>query len=172
MSGSGRTLLRYCVLAIVLTPFIGAPSYCILIADAMAGIATLNDGSWHHRSVPGQHAIDALGGLLVEIALGVARMPFGAVGYPMLIVNSVFWAAAISATIALLRFLLRVRTVPTGCCRECGYDLTGNLSGVCPECGTAVPEQAVSGQPSAVSRPAPGRSTDVAAPLSQARAAE
>jgi hypothetical protein len=25
------------------------------------------------------------------------------------------------------------------CCRKCGYDLTGNVSGVCPECGRAVP---------------------------------
>jgi hypothetical protein len=24
-------------------------------------------------------------------------------------------------------------------CRQCGYDLTGNVSGVCPECGTALP---------------------------------
>lgn len=23
-------------------------------------------------------------------------------------------------------------------CLECGYDLTGNVSGVCPECGTPV----------------------------------
>lgn len=22
-----------------------------------------------------------------------------------------------------------------GCCSKCGYDLTGNISGVCPECG-------------------------------------
>lgn len=26
--------------------------------------------------------------------------------------------------------------VAAGCCRQCGYDLTGNTSGVCPECGT------------------------------------
>jgi len=26
-----------------------------------------------------------------------------------------------------------------GRCRSCGYDLTGNTSGVCPECGTAMP---------------------------------
>ena len=26
-----------------------------------------------------------------------------------------------------------------GTCRACGYDLTGNASGVCPECGTPVP---------------------------------
>lgn len=24
---------------------------------------------------------------------------------------------------------------PPGHCRKCGYDLTGNVSGVCPECG-------------------------------------
>ncbi len=27
-----------------------------------------------------------------------------------------------------------------GLCVECGYDLTGNVSGVCPECGTATQE--------------------------------
>ncbi len=26
-----------------------------------------------------------------------------------------------------------------GRCRNCGYNLTGNTSGVCPECGTALP---------------------------------
>ena len=26
----------------------------------------------------------------------------------------------------------------TGFCVECGYDLTGNVSGVCPECGAEV----------------------------------
>lgn len=33
--------------------------------------------------------------------------------------------------------LLRIgrRTVPANCCRHCGYDLTGNVSGTCPECG-------------------------------------
>lgn len=25
---------------------------------------------------------------------------------------------------------------PDHCCQHCGYDLTGNVSGVCPECGT------------------------------------
>jgi hypothetical protein len=27
----------------------------------------------------------------------------------------------------------------TGYCGCCGYDLTGNVSGICPECGTAIP---------------------------------
>ncbi len=28
------------------------------------------------------------------------------------------------------------RRTPPGQCPRCGYDLTGNVSGVCPECGT------------------------------------
>lgn len=35
----------------------------------------------------------------------------------------------------------RRRESPPGMCRECGYNLYGNVSGVCPECGSRVPEQ-------------------------------
>ena len=31
---------------------------------------------------------------------------------------------------------LRRRRRAMGLCVQCGYDLTGNVSGVCPECGT------------------------------------
>ena len=27
-------------------------------------------------------------------------------------------------------------------CANCGYNLTGNVSGVCPECGTEIPKPA------------------------------
>ena len=38
--------------------------------------------------------------------------------------------------------LARRRRLRTGLCRSCGYDLTGNTSGVCPECGEVIkPEQ-------------------------------
>ncbi len=30
------------------------------------------------------------------------------------------------------------RRIPPGHCQQCGYDLTGNESGVCPECGRPV----------------------------------
>lgn len=30
------------------------------------------------------------------------------------------------------------RRQPPGHCRSCGYDLTGNVSGICPECGTTI----------------------------------
>jgi len=36
-------------------------------------------------------------------------------------------------------FLFRhERMYPGHCCQRCGYDLTGNTSGVCPECGQAL----------------------------------
>jgi len=35
-------------------------------------------------------------------------------------------------------FLRRRRVRRLGLCRRCLYDLTGNVSGVCPECGTAI----------------------------------
>ena len=30
------------------------------------------------------------------------------------------------------------RRIPPGHCRKCGYNLTGNMSGVCPECGEQI----------------------------------
>ena len=39
---------------------------------------------------------------------------------------------------ALLWFVDRRRRIPPGHCRKCGYDLTGNVSGRCPECGDEV----------------------------------
>ncbi len=45
-------------------------------------------------------------------------------------------------TIAFIRYiphpLRRYRRRKRGLCVRCGYNLTGNVSGVCPECGTAI----------------------------------
>ena len=35
-----------------------------------------------------------------------------------------------------VRGLLPARQLAEGRCRKCGYDLTGNITGRCPECGT------------------------------------
>jgi hypothetical protein len=41
-------------------------------------------------------------------------------------------------TLWIWRRFKRSRIVRLGLCRKCQYDLTGNSSGVCPECGTAI----------------------------------
>lgn len=49
------------------------------------------------------------------------------------------WAAVLAFAAAPLVWLRRRlrRPAPPGHCRGCGYDLTGNVSGACPECGKA-----------------------------------
>ena len=46
-----------------------------------------------------------------------------------------------------IRWLLAPPPLP-GHCQRCGYDLTGNVSGVCSECGTPIPDE-VKEQPTA-----------------------
>jgi hypothetical protein len=44
---------------------------------------------------------------------------------------------AIISPTALLFWLDR-RHIPAGHCQKCGYNLTGNVSGACPECGERI----------------------------------
>ena len=49
-----------------------------------------------------------------------------------------FWIPLLAAAIPTYILWRRDRRKPEGCCQQCGYDLTGNESGVCSECGTEV----------------------------------
>jgi hypothetical protein len=49
------------------------------------------------------------------------------------------WILLVVAAIPTVSLWRRGCRPPVGHCQRCGYDLTGNLSGVCPECGTNVP---------------------------------
>jgi hypothetical protein len=45
-----------------------------------------------------------------------------------------FWALFLCVAIPTAWTWERDRRPPKGHCQQCGYDLTGNVSGVCPEC--------------------------------------
>ena len=46
--------------------------------------------------------------------------------------------ALIALLTGLAQYLNRRLRIPPGCCTNCGYNLTGNVSGRCPECGTGI----------------------------------
>ncbi len=61
-----------------------------------------------------------------------------------LFVNAVYWSVMFSL-ITWLRFKWCMRGAANEpLCDGCGYNLTGNTSGVCPECGTAIKLEEVS----------------------------
>ncbi len=54
-------------------------------------------------------------------------------------VTIALWPPVAAAGVAAwILWRLRRERLPVGLCPGCGYDLTGNVSGVCPECGAAV----------------------------------
>lgn len=51
------------------------------------------------------------------------------------------WAMWTPFFMAWVRALRRRQLARRGYCPVCSYDLTGNVSGCCPECGTAIPSR-------------------------------
>lgn len=45
------------------------------------------------------------------------------------------WVPLLFAALPTAYAWWRCRRFPPGHCQKCGYDLTGNTTGVCPECG-------------------------------------
>lgn len=51
---------------------------------------------------------------------------------------SVFLLAPPVLAVRLVEVLTEHFRIPHGYCRKCRYNLTGNVSGICPECGTPI----------------------------------
>ncbi len=100
---------------------------CVIVFHQPVGPGIEAD-VWHNRKVevgdyigfmPQQQSITLQTGKLISISVPLRPLLLLAV-----IATSVLWRLD--------------RRFPLGCCQNCGYDLTGNVSGVCPECGTEV----------------------------------
>lgn len=63
-------------------------------------------------------------------------------GGPSLIVVPLWVPLLLLAVPTAVLFYRDRRRIPPGHCRKCGYNLTGNASGVCPECGAKIAHNA------------------------------
>jgi hypothetical protein len=89
---------------------------------------------------PGEYTVDDVERTVLGFGHSFALTPPDMVGSHFRVVSVPCWAlAALPACAAALCFRSRGHPVrlAAGRCRQCGYDLTGNVSGVCPECGHA-----------------------------------
>jgi hypothetical protein len=71
----------------------------------------------------------------------VRWLPSSAGGAFLLIQVPLWIPFLITAVPTVLLWWFGHRRIPPGHCQKCGYNLTGNVSGVCPECGQEVPPQ-------------------------------
>jgi hypothetical protein len=86
--------------------------------------ATRQEESWRYTS--NLDAVPISFSSSTEIAWGPLMLTLPAIPLPPIIV------------LGVVQRLAGRRKAKTGRCHRCGYDLTGNVSGVCPECGTSV----------------------------------
>lgn len=93
------------------------------------------------------------GGLTIGLASRRGALPIAcafAVGmsFSVALIAPGLWAKNMFPPLATLPLsplaawlVYRIGRPRPGCCAKCGYNLTGNVSGLCPECGTSIREQ-------------------------------
>jgi hypothetical protein len=96
-------------------PWRMGPSWIVVAVPILFGLVRSLEKAWDYEDYVRQSAplwVYCLG-LLLPFALGLILAAF------------LYWQCRVWR-----------RLGRAGVCRTCGYDLTGNVSGVCPECGT------------------------------------
>jgi hypothetical protein len=73
----------------------------------------------------------------------VFHNPSAGTGTALWVIEIPLWMLFFVAALPTACLWWRDRRLPPGHCQRCAYDLTGNTSGICPECGAVVPGMAV-----------------------------
>jgi hypothetical protein len=101
---------------------------------------------------PGRNELKGLQGLSRRSSLGISTnlkldrktlaSQWRVEGFYFLVPHRILALAfsILPAAFVVIRFRKRKRSSEV-LCRSCGYDLTGNTSGVCPECGQPIPQK-------------------------------
>jgi len=72
---------------------------------------------------------------------GFVRPKHPILGDPLILIP--LWPFVLASAIITTILLVKSRSHPAGHCSRCAYDLTGNTTGICPECGgRTVPDSA------------------------------
>jgi len=75
-------------------------------------------------------------GMQASVTIPARNLEVHYIGVPLLLVTGLLLLyPSIHITLMFARWRIRMRS---GACLACGYDLRGNVSGICPECGTAI----------------------------------
>jgi hypothetical protein len=137
---------------VAVVPGFGTVSYTIYIAEAVLSLviflAVMVWLSLSEQRVR-RSALEGLvfgSGIAVVICAWERWQNGHSLAYILLMAVAIVgtWVVVRLAVLWVVRLLVRQVVLQTGSlCRSCGYDLTGNVSGLCPECGAAVPRQAV-----------------------------
>jgi hypothetical protein len=132
-----------------------------VIANARAGLLAWSYGDGMSKDWPGWYGWRGEPG---DTVMGTVHPPAGRFGFAFQCYHwkadsasvhgwilAPHWSLAMPGTILVAWRLRRARSSrsPSGQCAACGYDLTGNVSGVCPECG-AVAQQSISASTTSV----------------------
>jgi len=81
------------------------------------------------------YLIIGMGVVLVDVSAGPNRNIVGMiVGVTSFLVGLLIF---VTAVVTSVRFVLAGKPKQIDACSSCTYDLSGNTSGVCPQCGTA-----------------------------------
>lgn len=115
MNRNGKRLFKYALLALGLA-FVHMVASVYLVMQVFA----LREGGQPEATT-----------VFIDFATGFPLVQLGLNPF----VNAIVRGVVIAAGIAFVRSLLRKPTSLPGHCRACGYNLTGNVSGICPECG-------------------------------------
>jgi len=115
-----------------LTSLVGAGVYCIASRASSRGRATRHHfyAYWWRASVLGAPVLAVLPVIWPLTPLSSE--------FPPIVAHVVYAAgAAFAGPFVVRRLHVLLRAWFRRYCRRCGYSLRGNVSGVCPECGTA-----------------------------------
>ena len=151
-----RKAAPFVFVGLVLLPlFIGQP--CLLTIPLLVTVGYLLFRDillWYRNpSIPGSVRLRRLAKVLIRVVKWVALLPAVIVGIPLfaswLYVSGSLHPNDLYVLLVVMAFGLVAVTLeiidrrlkwprPVGHCQQCGYNLAGNVSGRCPECGVTI----------------------------------